>query len=148
MPNPAVISTTPQRNRVQDTPHPNSEDDASVHVPVLGDSEEARLVNEFDVPGSNAHQIFDYDDDDDDDDYKEGDDDEPDGDGDEEDLDSGAGDGEHEGGSFEGPSSFTAFQTQTRIQAAKRSEGNRRAGGIKTQKAMVRAWEVCSRIIL
>ena len=38
--------------------------------------------------------------------------------------------------------SFRAFQTRVRADAAKRAEGNRCAGGLRTQRAMVRAWEV------
>lgn len=34
-----------------------------------------------------------------------------------------------------------AFQQKVRVDATRRAEGNRRAGGLKTQRAMVRAWK-------
>lgn len=37
------------------------------------------------------------------------------------------------------PRAFRAYQASIRVAAAKRAEGNRRSGGIKTQKAMVKA---------
>jgi hypothetical protein len=37
---------------------------------------------------------------------------------------------------------FNRFQTTTRVTAAKRSEGNRRTGGIKTQASTVKIWNV------
>jgi len=40
------------------------------------------------------------------------------------------------------PEPFKAYQSRVRVEAAKHSEGNHRAGGIRTQNAMVRAWKV------
>jgi hypothetical protein len=37
---------------------------------------------------------------------------------------------------------YADFQKQTRIDAAARFEGNRRAGGLKTQKSVVKDWNV------
>jgi hypothetical protein len=37
---------------------------------------------------------------------------------------------------------FKKFQTDTRVAAAVRSEGNRRRGGVKTQKSTVKIWNV------
>ena len=39
------------------------------------------------------------------------------------------------------PRAFQAYQASIRVAAAKRAEGNRRSGGIKTQKGMVKAWK-------
>ena len=40
------------------------------------------------------------------------------------------------------PDDFQRFQTTTRVTAAQRSEGNRRIGGMKTQKSTVKIWNV------
>ncbi|KAJ7501390.1 hypothetical protein B0H11DRAFT_1713632, partial [Mycena galericulata] len=40
------------------------------------------------------------------------------------------------------------FRIRVRVDAARRAEGNRRAGGIKTQNAMVKAWREFTRIAL
>lgn len=40
------------------------------------------------------------------------------------------------------PQKFNQFQADVRLKAAKRAEGNRRAGGLKTQQAVVRNWKV------
>jgi hypothetical protein len=105
------------------------------------------LINEFDVDGADADEVLGYD---------------GDGDGDGGDGDDGDNDNDDEGEGEKGETSeedeecsgdegsrakpregFRAFQTRVRVDAAKRAEGNRRAGGLRTQRAMVRAWEAC-----
>jgi len=96
----------------------------TVRLEVPEDDDEPALLSEFDVDGGNANEIMGYDDDDRDAEELEGvDDDESD------------------------PiandclkTSFQAFQTSTRVDAARRAEGCRRAGGLRTQKAVVRDW--------
>jgi hypothetical protein len=114
----------------------------------LDDNEEASLVNEFDVDGADAGEVLGYEgdgDDDDDDDGGGGDDGDGDGEGHQpgggepsDDDDEDAEDEDH-ANRREG---FVAFQKRVRVTAAKRAEGNRRAGGLKTQRAMVKAWDV------
>jgi hypothetical protein len=86
-------------------------------------AEETALVQHFDVEGADAEAILAFDDDKDDDENVE------------------------EEISFEdlrnaSPEVYKAFQASVRVQAATRAEGNRRKGGIVTQKAVVRAWLV------
>lgn len=42
---------------------------------------------------------------------------------------------------------FKKFQTETRVAAAKRSEGNRRRGGIKTQQSTIKIWNVSTHTV-
>lgn len=37
---------------------------------------------------------------------------------------------------------FATFKRRVRVEETQRAEGNRRAGGLKTQKAMIKAWKV------
>jgi len=37
---------------------------------------------------------------------------------------------------------YEKYQTKTRVSAAQRTEGNRRAGGRKTQKSVAKSWNV------
>ncbi|KAJ7258187.1 hypothetical protein C8J57DRAFT_1516072 [Mycena rebaudengoi] len=79
---------------------------------------EAALIRAYDVVGANAYELLGYD--------AEEDEDEDDED--------------------EDRTNWTAadrksFRIRTRVDAAKRAEGHRRAGGIKTQQAMERGWE-------
>jgi hypothetical protein len=89
----------------------------------VGD-DEASLIDDFDITGAEAQELLGYDDNDDED--EDEDDDEDDEAKDEEEL------------------QYRTFQTSVRVDAAKRAEGNRRAGGLKTQRAMRRKWEVKS----
>lgn len=121
--------TTPTQTRLDAGP------DASplVHVPAFedaGDSDEASLIRTFDVAGANAYELLGYEDDDDEEDNGYVD---KDGDRD------GVRSDEDESSEDEGRE---AFRRGIRIEAVKRAEGNRRAGGLKTQKAMVKAWDV------
>ena len=93
-------------------------------------SDEALLVNEFDVDGA-GEEILGYEDDGD-----EGDEDE-----DEDDNDSSESESTEEQ-RLNSPRTFRKFKHQVRADAARRAEGNRRPGGLRTQRAMVRAWEV------
>jgi hypothetical protein len=91
----------------------------------LEDDEET-LINRYNVDGAAADEILGYDDDEDEE-YN----------GDME------GNDDTEGKFPNGDLAFQAFQRQVRVDETRRAEGNRRAGGIKTQRAMVKAWEVC-----
>lgn len=104
------------------------------------------LIDEFDVDGADADEVLGYDGDGDGDDGGDGDDSDNDDEGEAEKGDTSEEDEEHSGdeGSRAKPhEGFRAFQTRVRVDAAKRAEGNRRAGGLRTQRAMVRAWEAC-----
>jgi hypothetical protein len=144
---PFTLRIRPQRARVQQ---------------VVTD-DEISLVKEFGISGD--EEILGYDDaEDDEDNYGdaekgEGEEDlyaEDDGPaaahdsaGEDVDLeDEGGGDGGDQTNLTRSPASFRTFQLGVRVQAAKRAEGNRRAGGLKTQRAMVRAWEVSSGSLL
>ncbi|KAJ6534238.1 hypothetical protein B0H19DRAFT_964399, partial [Mycena capillaripes] len=83
---------------------------------------EAALLRAYDVAGANAYEMLGYDDDDESDDEHEG--------------DGGGDDNDDE----EGPQDMETFRLGVRIAAVKRFEANRRAGGRKTQAAMVKAW--------
>ena len=88
------------------------------------------------VEGAAAEEILGYDPDNDEEDEEE--DEDSDGDGDEPAL---------EGHSDEEPdldddTAFEELRKRVRVEATQRSEATRRAGGIKTQRAMIRAWEV------
>ena len=81
-------------------------------------SEEADLVKQYGLQGADSYEMLGYDDNgEEDDDDKE-----------DTNLDD----------------SFEEFKTKTRTEAALRSEGNRRTGGIKTQAANVGDWDVSS----
>jgi hypothetical protein len=118
----------------------------------IDDNEEASLVNEFDVDGADAGEVLGYEGDGDDDDDNNDDDNDGggnDGDGDGEGHQPGDGepsDDDNEDAEDEDDANrregFVAFQKRIRVTAAKRAEGNRRAGGLKTQRAMVKAWDV------
>jgi hypothetical protein len=89
------------------------------------------LVNEYNVPGAAAEEVLGFDDDDE----EEG------CDGDRDDLEETASDMvEVAEGSDE---NFDAFQMHICIKETQCAKQNRRPGGIKTQNAMVKAWEVC-----
>lgn len=76
---------------------------------------EAALVEHYGLD-ADARELLGFGDDDDEDDDDEGD---------------------------EEAETFDAFQTRVRLDAVKRTEGNRREGGLKTQQASVRLWNVC-----
>ncbi|TFK72415.1 hypothetical protein BDN72DRAFT_894771 [Pluteus cervinus] len=81
------------------------------------DEDEDSLVETYGITGAFAEEVLGYDLEHDDKELEEDEDD----DDDEE-------------------SAFEQFKTQVRVSATRRAEGNRRPGGLKTQKAMVRAW--------
>ncbi|KAJ6511689.1 hypothetical protein DFH09DRAFT_1434967 [Mycena vulgaris] len=84
--------------------------------------DEAALVRAYASKGADAEEILGYD--------NEGDDDEESVDGDDgSDVDASEEEVAHD-----------AFKRSVRVAAVRRAEGNRRAGGIKTQKAMVKSW--------
>ena len=87
---------------------------------VANQDDEKSLVNQYAVEGAAAEEVLGYD----------GDDEEEEGDA--------AGDGGDGGPDFD----FKAVQRQVRVDETRRAEGNRCAKGIKTQHAMVKAWEV------
>ncbi|TFK72355.1 hypothetical protein BDN72DRAFT_894862 [Pluteus cervinus] len=82
------------------------------------DEDEHSLVETYGITGAFAEEVLGYDLEPDDEELEE---DEDDDDDDEE-------------------SAFEQFKTQVRVSATRRAEGNRRPGGLKTQKAMVRVW--------
>jgi hypothetical protein len=117
----------------------------------LDDNDEMLLINKFNVDGADAEEVLGYDGD-------GGDNDEDDYNGEgpstcndleetitneEDEEDSDDEDSDDEGNGANPRQSFRAFQTRVRVDAAKRAEGNWRAGGLRTQRAMVKAWEVC-----
>ena len=87
------------------------------------DDEEA-LIDQFNIEGAAAEEVLGYDEDDD------------------EEYDGSNGDNGDDSEFLDGDLGFKAFQRQVRVEETRRAEGNRRAGGIKTQRAMVKAWEV------
>ena len=98
------------------------------------ENSEAALIQEYDVPGAAADEVLGFDDDDDDA-YEVEEEDRPDSIAEE--ISDGV-----RGNMGASPENFEEYKTQIRIQETQRAEKNRRAGGIKTQNAMVRAWEV------
>ena len=90
------------------------------------EDDEETLINQYSIDGAAADEILGYDDDEDE----------------EYNGDVGPGDDDEDGKLPNGDLEFKAFQRQVRIDETRRAEGNRRAGGIKTQRAMVKAWEV------
>jgi hypothetical protein len=89
-----------------------------------GEESEATLLRRYDVAGAITYEMLGYEDDDD-------------GSTDE------GGDGEDRDEDEEGPPDMNAFRLGVRVAAVQRFEANRRAGGRKTQAAMVKAWNVC-----
>ncbi|KAJ7675075.1 hypothetical protein B0H17DRAFT_1140512 [Mycena rosella] len=86
-----------------------------------------------------------HDDDEEDGDYKGWDDGDNDGSGSDSDSESGSDEeGSESGCDNDAPelnsAQKKAFRTRVRVEAVQRAEGNRRAGGLKTQTAMVKAW--------
>ncbi|KAJ7939116.1 hypothetical protein B0H13DRAFT_1850851 [Mycena leptocephala] len=104
-------------HKPEQTGGPSTRQDAVVDSPIIR------------VAGANAYEMLGYEDDDDgsDNEGADGDaeDDEEDGDEDE-----------------EGPTDMNEFRRGVRVAAVRRFEANRRAGGRKTQAAMVKAWNV------
>ena len=91
-------------------------------------------MNEFGVDGADADTVLGYDNNDDNDDRHQQEEEEPSDDG-------GDGDAEDEDQDRQ-QQNYGDFQKRVRVTAAKRAEGNRRTGGLKTQRAMVKAWKV------
>ncbi|KAJ7823140.1 hypothetical protein B0H14DRAFT_3730549 [Mycena olivaceomarginata] len=92
------------------------------------DDGDAALIREFNVEGANAEELLGYDDEDEEDAADDADE-----------ADTNTGDEE---------AAHAAFKKSVRVKAVRRAEGNRRAGGIKTQKSMVKAWEKFKAIAL
>ncbi|KAJ7929479.1 hypothetical protein B0H13DRAFT_2310621 [Mycena leptocephala] len=96
---------------------------------------EAALLRRFDVDGADAYELLGYEDEDNEEDTAVG----TRGDvGSSE--SSSSSDDDEEGDTHWTTEQKKAFRIRTCVDAAKRTEGNRRAGGRKTQNAMVRAW--------
>jgi hypothetical protein len=91
------------------------------------ESDEETLVEEFGIDGAAAEEVLGYDPDNDEEEADEEEEEEDQDDEDEGDEDDKA---------------FEELRKRVRLEATQQSEANRRAGGIKTQRAMVRAWEV------
>lgn len=92
--------------------------------------DDVALLNEFNVDGAYASEILGFDDDDDESVDEEGC----------ADLESEV-DSETESQVISS-TSFSDFQRRTRVEETRRAEQNRRAGGIKTQNGVVKAWQV------
>ncbi|KAF8214450.1 hypothetical protein K438DRAFT_2137563 [Mycena galopus ATCC 62051] len=109
------------------------DDCVQVDIPVITEAgqeaEDAALLQQYDVPGGRAAELLGYDDDDDDE---------------EEDGEYGSDDDEN-GSDEETAVSDTHenYKVSVRVAAVRRAEGNRRAGGLKTQKAMETGFDQC-----
>ncbi|KAJ7802201.1 hypothetical protein B0H14DRAFT_3488711 [Mycena olivaceomarginata] len=79
------------------------------------EDDEASLIKRYNIPGADAQDLLGYDDEEEEED---------------EEVDTSDEEAAH-----------NAFQRSARVKAIHRAEGNRREGGNKTQKAMVKAWE-------
>ena len=101
----------------------------SKHASLIEDieSDEETLIEEFGIDGAAAEEVLGYDPDNDEEEVDEEEEDEDQDDEDEGDEDDKA---------------FEELRKRVRLEATQQSEANRRTGGIKTQRAMVRAWEV------
>ncbi|KAJ7756996.1 hypothetical protein B0H16DRAFT_1314634 [Mycena metata] len=88
---------------------------SDVDTPAEEDDDETSLLQTYGVEGAGADEILGYDSDSDSEDEEDTPSDE---------------EAQHE-----------AFKKSVRVKAVRRAEGNRRAGGLKTQKAMVKAWD-------
>jgi hypothetical protein len=100
-------------------------------------TDEAELIQEFDVEGADASDLLGFDDEVDEDYHNS-----------EEFEDIGLSGQSIDSSGLDpellvsdSPRGFQAYQASIRVAAAKRAEGNRRSGGIKTQKGMVKAWK-------
>ncbi|KAJ7286609.1 hypothetical protein C8J57DRAFT_1216765 [Mycena rebaudengoi] len=130
---PTAHPETPRRDRPGVEPEPQSSP-VDITPYKEGDDEdgEAALIRAYDVVGANTYELLGYNEDEEEEEQGEASDD------DEEDID--------DADSEEDRTNWTAadrkaFRIRTRVDAAKRAEGHRRAGGIKTQQAMERGWE-------
>lgn len=118
-------------------------------MPGIGD--EVDLVNRYGIDGADAEELLGFGDDDDEEDLEDGDrqddgDDELGGADDDDDDD----DSNEFGPAAGGLNSrrFLDFKTTVRLEAVKRHEGNRRRGGLDTQNACVRDWNVSLSILM
>lgn len=114
---------------------------AAKHALLIEDIEddEETLVEDFGVEGAAAEEVLRYDPDNDE---EEADDEEEDGD---EDGDEGEPDLEghsDEELDLDDDKAFEKLRKRVRLEATRQSEATCRVGGIKTQLAMIRAWEV------
>ncbi|KAJ7098524.1 hypothetical protein B0H15DRAFT_945042 [Mycena belliarum] len=147
-------SRAPSRRTPQECPSNLSgveaERASTIHIAPFQEGEgdgndEAELIRSFDVQGANAYELLGYDDDDEE---------EAEADEDAEHAADASGDEEGSSGSdSDHPPDRTAaqkkaFRTRVRVDAVRRFEGNRRTGGLKTQAAMVKAWNEFTAIAL
>jgi hypothetical protein len=109
---------------------PTSEDRPNRTTTDRDGADETELVQQFDVDGASAEDILGYEDRDEDE-NEDYDDEEA------EELEK-----DNSRVVSDLPRAYKKYQASVRVEAAKRAEGNRRAGGLKTQKAMVRSWDV------
>ncbi|KAK7014508.1 hypothetical protein R3P38DRAFT_3277089 [Favolaschia claudopus] len=118
----APASAISRHARTTDEDEPEDGDD--------GDDDE-ELIRQYGVEGANADELLGYDDDDEEEDGEE----EEDGDASNTDI-------------ADEAAAHAAFKRSVRIQAVNRAEGNRRAGGIKTQNAVKKdfqEWQAMAR---
>ncbi|KAJ6542561.1 hypothetical protein B0H19DRAFT_1267814 [Mycena capillaripes] len=125
---PSAIPHTPTWNEGLAAHHDSSAVSPLIEIPPLQErngveeESEAALLHAYNVAGENAYEMLGYDDNDESDDEHEG--------------DRGGDDDDDE----EGPQDMEPFRLGVCVTAVKRFEANQRAGGRKTQAAMVKAW--------
>jgi hypothetical protein len=122
-----------------------------IHIPAVAEGEEAadeaELLRLYDVSGANASELLSYEDSDDDEEYDDNDEESPpesddDESGESGDKSTGAAASSRQPRRRISSGDHEEFRIGVRVAAVRRTEGNRRPGGLKTQKAMVRAWLV------
>ncbi|KAJ7202449.1 hypothetical protein C8J57DRAFT_1622921 [Mycena rebaudengoi] len=128
-----------------------------IHIPAVAEGEEAadeaELLRLYDVSGANASELLSYEDSDDDEEYDDNDEESPpesddDESGESGDKSTGAAASSRQPRRRISSGDHEEFRIGVRVAAVRRTEGNRRPGGLKTQKAMVRAWLEFLRIAL
>ncbi|KAJ6548089.1 hypothetical protein B0H10DRAFT_2170043 [Mycena sp. CBHHK59/15] len=125
---PVLLTATARPSR---THHATPRAGTSRHADTASDSDddddEASLIKTYGVDGANSDELLGYDSSEDPEEI-EGDEEAPTDDDDD--------------------AAHTAFKNGVRVETIRRAEGNRRAGGIKTQNAMVKAWKEFTEIKL
>ncbi|KAH9939892.1 hypothetical protein B0H21DRAFT_812429 [Amylocystis lapponica] len=119
-----VSPTTPRRPCGQGRRVASSSPASSVHPDDVDIEDDETLLDQYDVEGAHAQDLLGYD--------QDGLDEEDE----DEDLD------EEDTLDLDDDDNFRKYQTTVRVDAAKRSENNRRAGGRKTQKSIVKSWNL------
>ncbi|KAF9555338.1 hypothetical protein CPC08DRAFT_753114 [Agrocybe pediades] len=107
-----------------------------ITVPAIPSSHEERFIDRHNgVPGAAAEEVLGYDSDEEEEEAQDT-------------AMDGAESDDDEAVDLSSPRKFDNFRKQVRVEEAKRAEGNRRKGGIKTQKSVVKAWEeFCAQVL-